>query len=256
MKMNADPYLVDFFEELDESKRLIEEAIHNIRLRFENTNNLKDYIDLNKQVIQLIEFIKDNDLFRVVMMNVLEREVRRSFLPVDSSLKKSKKKNIKAPPYIRAKLIENVNASIAKVSKKNIDVYKAKIIDLKHKVKKLNEQNKKIQEDFKEEFAKNNQEWEQMLKSNEDKYKKEMEDEKQDYLEKQRLVAYECEAMEKRIADLSRQVVDLYKDKDIIRKFVSDRVEDIGGIFESEESSKSDLSREEDTKKGKYWLKN
>ena len=62
--------------------------------------------------------------------------------------------------------------------------------------------------------------------------------------------------MEKRIADLSRQVVDLYKDKDTIRKFVSDRVEDIGGIFESEESSKSDLSREEDTKKGKYWFKN
>ena len=178
MKMNADPYLVDFFEELDESKRLIEEAIHNIRLRFENTNNLKDYIDLNKQVIQLIEFIKDNDLFRVVMMNVLEREVRRSFLPVDPSPKKTKKKNTKTPPYIRAKLIENVNASIAKVSKKNIDVYKAKIIDLKSKVKKLNEQNKKIQEDFKEEFAKNNQEWEQMLKSNEDKYKKEIEEEK------------------------------------------------------------------------------
>ena len=75
-----------------------------------------------------------------------------------------------------------------------------------------------------------------------------------DYLNKQRLVAYECKDMEKRIADLSIQVMDLYKDKDIIRKFVSDRVQDIGGIFESEESSKSDLSREEDTKKGKYWF--
>ena len=112
--MQTDLNLLDFIKTLDDSQVPIQRTINAIKLKFDQSDNRKDNVEINSEVIQLIEMIKDSDIFKVVMMNSLQREVKRSFLPVDFIPNQGKGK---ASEFLRAKLQENVNSCLARVSK-------------------------------------------------------------------------------------------------------------------------------------------
>ena len=82
-------------------------------------------------------------------------------------------------------------------------------------------------------------------------YQKQIEKAREKFTKEQRLVAFENEALEKRIKKLSAEIMDLYREKDGIRKFVSERVNDIEGSFAVQDESKSEVEIEEDQKGGR-----
>ena len=113
-KLETDLTPLDDMKELKESEVHIVKAIHAIKLKFDKSDNRKVNVEINSEVIQLIELIKESDMFKVAMMSSLQREVKRSFLPFEFSLNKHKEK---ISPFFRAKLQENVNSCLAKVIK-------------------------------------------------------------------------------------------------------------------------------------------
>ena len=83
-KVKLDPYLVDFVQTLEESQRDIMKLINALKERFESCDDRKEFKSLNTQVINLIDIIRESDLFKIAMMNTLEREIKRSFTAADT----------------------------------------------------------------------------------------------------------------------------------------------------------------------------
>ena len=93
-----------------------------------------------------------------------------------------------------------------------------------------------------------------MLQSKEKMYQISIENARKEFTKKQILVAEENEAFNKRITDLSAQVIKLSRDKDKIGEFVSQKIKDIAGGFVVMDEFKSEVEIEEDGKAGRFAL--
>ena len=216
-KVKLDPYLVDFVQTLEESQRDIMKVINALKERFQSCDDRKEFKSLNTQVINLIDIIRESDLFKIAMMNTLEREIKRSFTAADTSLKfKNKKRVSKAK---KAKLTKDVNDCFTVVNNKHIEHYKNKILSLEDDLKSLREENKIIKEKYEEEFKKNQQKWEQEMKAKEEEYEQIANEKINEYVRKQKIVDTGIQELEEQIMNLNDQNQDLERDKEKICNF-------------------------------------
>ena len=133
----------------------------------------------------MINIIRESDLFQIIMMNTLEREIKRSF--ADNQEPPPNRKKRKVTNVMKAKLKKDVNDGFTKINKKNIDSYKDKISNLEVTVQKLNEENRKIKEQHEEEFKKNQQKWEKEMKMKEQELEQQSREKINEYVRKQKI---------------------------------------------------------------------
>ena len=76
IKMGSDKFLSDFRLSLHEDYISILKWINSVKEKIENSNVSKEVQKLGSMIIKTVEMIKDSDLFKVVQINSLQREIK------------------------------------------------------------------------------------------------------------------------------------------------------------------------------------
>ena len=232
--MHGDPYLKDYAVKLEENQTDILNLISKLKQRVDSIKDRKEFKKLYKQVINLIELIRECDLFKIVMMNSLEREIKRSLPTFDDSDSKFTKTDVSDAE--RAKIEQNVNDGLNRLNNKSIDSHAARIKNLEDTISQLNEENQKIKEKYEEDFKKNEQKWEKKMKEKEREYQEEVKDKITEYVKRQRIVDTEVFSLEQQIIVLKENIEDLEKDKKMMCSYSSFNISKISSVLGINES--------------------
>ena len=74
--MNHDPSLSESSERLKREKKNMMNSVDAMKRLLASSGNPKDNVNLNKKVIMFIDRIRDSKLFRTVMTNTLDRDIK------------------------------------------------------------------------------------------------------------------------------------------------------------------------------------
>ena len=238
-KLRHEPMLQESAGELQAEEREMMHLIQIMQERFKTCDDENDFNQLNCQVIRFINHIRESKLFKVVMTNTLDGDIKREaylykqFFDDEKAASKANesKKSKKAKKAKKAGLQKYLNDELIRVSKIFIKEKTEQIDENEVLIQKLEQDNEVLNKKLEEMPAEERKLW-----------KKELEVKEQHYSEEVNKI---IKINIKKELSAKEEIKQLTNEKTKIMDFVSHKINQINSEFRGE------CSKMEDSKEGK-----